>query len=73
MKRHAQQERSHWLAEFLCGLIGGTMALYSFIGWVFVAVGWLTPCAMLILCGGFGTLFGWYMAAETIRENPQKH
>ena len=69
---NAAKQPPHWVAELVCGAIGATFAIYSFIGWVFVSFGWVTPAATFTACGVLGLLFGVYMAAETIRENRQK-
>ncbi len=71
--RSITTRRSHWLGEFLWGLIGGTMSAYSFIGWVPVSFGLLSAGAALVVCGILGALLGGCLAVETIREKRQKN
>ncbi len=63
----------HWFGEFILGLIGGTMSIYSFIGWVPVSFGWLSAGTALAVCGILGALLGVYLAVETIREKRQEN
>lgn len=73
MTRDAPGHGGHWLTEFLWGLIGGTLSIYSFIGWLPVSFGWITPIAMLAVCSVLGALFGVCLAVDIIREKHQKH
>jgi ABC-type Co2+ transport system permease subunit len=69
---HTPEPDMHWLSEFVIGLIGGTMSIYSFIGWVPVSFGWLSSGTAFAVCGVLGALLGGCLAAETIREKRQK-
>ena len=70
MSRTAERDM-HWSGEFISGLLGGTMSIYSFIGWVPVSFGWVSAGTALAVCGILGAVLGGCLAAETIREKSQ--
>ena len=69
MIRRSIDHKTSWFAEFICGLIGGTMGAYTAGAWMLVSFDWLSPHVALALCAIFGVLFGSWMAIENVHEN----
>lgn len=62
------EPETHWLVDFICAFLGGTMGIYSFPGWLLTYFGWLTVQETLICCAVVGLLFGFYILYERRRE-----
>lgn len=59
---------SHWLEDFICGFLGGTMGFFNFPGWLFVYFGWLDIKATLLICASVGIVFAAWLAYEARKE-----
>lgn len=66
--RSWQEQESHWLEDFICGVLGGAMGFFNFPGWLLVYFGWVSATNTLLICAFAGLGFGVGLAYESRKE-----
>lgn len=61
----ADERDMHPCAEFLCSVLGATVGIYGFPGWIIVALG-ANQTAVMLSCLAFGAGFGIYMVWQDL-------